>query len=68
MPLNIKEYNKKYYQDNKERLRIQHKKYRADNKEKIRDMKRKYVSNYFNIKKYTDITIPFLGYKISKMK
>ena len=62
------EYNKKYYQDNKERLRIQQKNYRADNKEKIRDRKRKYVSNYFNIKKYTDITIPFLSYKICKMK
>ena len=68
MPLNKKEYNKKYYQDNKERLRIQHKNYRADNKEKIRDMKRKYVSNYSNIKKYTDVTIPFLSYKIGKMK
>ena len=68
MPLNMKEYNKKYYQDNKERLRIQHKNYRNANKEKIRDMKRKYVSNYFNIKKYTDITIPFLNYKIGKMK
>ena len=68
MPLNKKEYNKKYYQDNKERLRIQHKNYRADNKEKIRDMMRKYVSNYSNIKKYTDISMSFLSYKLGKMK
>ena len=68
MPLNKKEYNKKYYQDNKERLRIQHKNYRADNKEKIRDTQKKYKSNLFNIKKYTDISMSFLSYKIGKMK
>ena len=68
MPTNRKEYSKKYYQDNKESILYQQKIYRADNKEKIRDWKRKYRSNYFNIKKYTDISMPFLSYKIGKMK
>ena len=68
MPTNRKEYSKKYYQDNKESILIQQKNYRADNKEKVRDMKRKYRSNYFNIMKYTDISMPFLNYKIGKMK
>ena len=47
---------------------IQQKNYRADNKEKVRDMKRKYRSNYFNIMKYTYISMSFLSYKIVKMK
>ena len=68
MPTNRKEYSKKYYQDNKESILIQQKNYRADNKEKVRDMKRKYRSNYFNIMKYTDISMSFLSYKIGKMK
>ena len=68
MSFSRKEYNKKYYQDNKESILIQQKNYRADNKEKVRDMKRKYRRNYFNIMKYTDISMSFLGYKISKMK
>ena len=68
MSFSRKEYNKKYYQDNKESILIQQKNYRADNKEKVRDMKRKYRSNYFNIMKYTDISMSFLSYKIGKMK
>ena len=68
MPTNRKEYSKKYYQDNKESILIQQKNYRADNKEKVRDMKRKYRRNYFNIMKYTDISMSFLSYKIGKMK
>ena len=68
MSFSRKEYNKKYYQDNKEQILVQQKNYRADNKEKVRDMKRKYRSNYFNIMKYTDISMSFLGYKIGKMK
>ena len=68
MSFNRKEYNKKYYQDNKEQILVQQKNYRADNKEKVRDMKRKYRSNYFNIMKYTDISMSFLSYKIGKMK
>ena len=68
MSFNRKEYNKKYYQDNKEQILVQQKNYRADNKEKVRDMKRKYRSNYFNIMKYTDISMPFFNYKIGKMK
>ena len=68
MSFSRKEYNKKYYQDNKESILIQQKNYRADNKEKVRDMKRKYRSNYFNIMKYTDISMSFLSYKIGHMK
>ena len=68
MSFNRKEYNKKYYQDNKEQILVQQKNYRADNKEKVRDMKRKYRSNYFNIMKYSDISMSFLSYKIGKMK
>ena len=60
--------NKKYYQDNKEKVLAQYKKYYQDNKEKIRDTQRKYTSNLYNIKKYTDISIPFLNKKISNMR
>ena len=83
MPFNKKEYdkkyyqanrekilvnNKKYYQDNKEKVLAQYKKYYQDNKEKIRDTQRKYISNIYNIKKYTDISMPFLNKKIGYMK
>ena len=83
MPFNKKEYdkkyyqanrekilvnNKKYYQDNKEKVLAQYKKYYQDNKEKIRDTQRKYTSNLYNIKKYTDISMPFLNKKIGYMK
>jgi hypothetical protein len=83
MPFNKKEYdkkyykdnkekildnNKKYYQDNKEKALAQYKKYYQDNKEKILDNQRKYTSKIFNIKKYTDISMPFLNKKIGYMK
>ena len=59
---------KKYYQDNKEKVLANNKKYYQDNKEKIRDTQKKYKSNLFNIKKYTDISMSFLSYKIGHMK
>ena len=98
MPFNKKEYMKKYYSDNKEKILYNNRKYYQDNKEKVRDTSRKYYQNnkekisthykkYYqdnkekilarnkkyhnkivNIKKYTDISIPFLNKKISNMR
>tara|TARA_R100001163_G_scaffold45682_1_gene34344 strand:- start:2045 stop:2647 length:603 start_codon:yes stop_codon:yes gene_type:complete len=59
---------RKYYQDNKEKISTQYKKYYQDNREKILARNRKYHNKIFNIKKYTDISIPFLNKKISNMK
>ena len=63
MPFNKKEYDKKYYQANREKILDRNRKYYQDNKEKIRDTQRKYTSNLYNIKKYTDISMPFLNKK-----
>ena len=68
MPFNKKEYDKKYYRANREKILDNNKKYYQDNKEKIRDTQRKYTSNLYNIKKYTDISMPFLNKKIGYMK
>lgn len=63
-----KEYSKKYYQANREKILDKNKKYYQDNKEKIRDTQRKYNINLYNIKKYTDISMPFLNKKIGYMR
>ena len=64
----VRDTSRKYYQNNKEKISTHYKKYYQDNKEKILARNKKYHNKIVNIKKYTDISIPFLNKKISNMR
>jgi hypothetical protein len=54
MPFNKKEYDKKYQEDNKEKIKEQRKKYRENNKDKIKEANKKYIETHKAEKKEYD--------------